>query len=155
MLLIIMSISLFLIITQHPVSMGMILMMQVVMIALVTSIMINNFWFSYILFLVMIGGMMILFMYMTSVASNEKFKLSYMNMFKMFIICMTIYFLNKFEYLEVFFNLKPLDLSNNQLTKFMNFPGYSITMLMMIYLMLALITVIKMISTNSGPLRQN
>nr|AIW06338.1 NADH dehydrogenase subunit 6 [Teloganodidae sp. MT-2014] len=61
---------------SHPLSMGLVLLLQTVTISILTGLMNFNSWFSYVLFLVFLGGMLILFIYMTSLAPNEKFYFS-------------------------------------------------------------------------------
>nr|YP_010352242.1 NADH dehydrogenase subunit 6 [Reticulitermes dabieshanensis]UOL50336.1 NADH dehydrogenase subunit 6 [Reticulitermes dabieshanensis] len=58
---------------KHPLAMGMMLLLQTMMTCMISGTMYKSFWFSYILFMIMIGGMLVLFMYMTSLASNEMF----------------------------------------------------------------------------------
>jgi NADH-ubiquinone oxidoreductase chain 6 len=41
------------------------------LVALFSSLFISSFWYSYILILVFLGGMLILFIYVASIASNE------------------------------------------------------------------------------------
>uniref|UniRef100_A0AAN0LHH6 NADH-ubiquinone oxidoreductase chain 6 n=1 Tax=Teucriogethes sp. TaxID=3123426 RepID=A0AAN0LHH6_9CUCU len=147
---------------NHPLSFGFMLLMQTIIITMITGMMNHNYWYSYILFLVMIGGMLILFIYMTSIASNEKFKFS-MKLFMLFIIMMFFslilinldsFFLN---YLvknneTTYFNMK---LNNSlSLMKFMNFPNNMILFMIFIYLFITLIAVTKICDKSMGPLRQ-
>nr|ASL24559.1 NADH dehydrogenase subunit 6 [Pachyta bicuneata] len=147
---------------NHPLSFGLILLMQTIMITLITGMMNFNYWFSYILFLIMIGGMLILFIYMTSIASNEKVKFSY----KIFFMMMSIMFLMlTMIFIDFFFlstNLNSHDLMNQNFNynnnysfeKFMNHPSNLIIYLMIIYLLMTLIAVVKITKIKSGPLRQ-
>lgn len=58
---------------NHPLIIGLILLAQTITIALFTGLTLSSFWFSYILILVFLGGILILFIYVASIASNEKF----------------------------------------------------------------------------------
>nr|YP_009627354.1 NADH dehydrogenase subunit 6 [Aristobia reticulator]QCC70802.1 NADH dehydrogenase subunit 6 [Aristobia reticulator] len=146
---------------NHPLSFGMILLIQTIMIALLTGLMNYNFWFSYIIFLIMIGGMLILFIYMTSIASNEKFKFSYKLLMLMSLI---IIIMLMFSFLDSFFlNLNLInDLFNQNfiknyklsMNKFFIWPMNMIFFLMIIYLLISLIMVVKITNIQSGPLRQ-
>nr|ANJ70257.1 NADH dehydrogenase subunit 6 [Hydroporus discretus] len=153
---------------NHPMSMGLILMMQTILIVLITGLYSYSFWFSYILFLIMIGGMLILFMYMTSLASNEKFKTS-KNIFNILIIMMMMIliilynndsllleYINKnSNFMEYLNNLMMLKNENNlSLYMLYNNPNFLINMLMINYLLITLIAVIKITKSNMGPLRQ-
>nr|QNP09990.1 NADH dehydrogenase subunit 6 [Ochthebius sp. IBE<ESP> AN292] len=142
----------------HPLSMGMMLMAQVIIISLITGFLNFNFWFSYILFLIMIGGMLVLFIYMTSIASNEKFKF---NMKFIYLIMTFMSTMNLFLFMDKFFNEISLFnkfIFNNSnyfmLSKFYNSPSNMIMFLMIIYLLITLIAVVKITNFKMGPLRQ-
>nr|YP_010692649.1 NADH dehydrogenase subunit 6 [Necrodes nigricornis]WBV80473.1 NADH dehydrogenase subunit 6 [Necrodes nigricornis] len=143
----------------HPLSMGLILLSQTILIALMTGYISMNFWFSYILFLIMIGGMLVLFIYMTSVASNEKFK------FSMLILMMNIFIMILFSPLNFIDNtlISPNNLNMENilneeiflsLSKFFNYPSSIILIMMIIYLFITLIAVVKITNISYGPLRQ-
>nr|YP_009995516.1 NADH dehydrogenase subunit 6 [Ochthebius viridis]QNP09971.1 NADH dehydrogenase subunit 6 [Ochthebius viridis] len=143
----------------HPLSMGMILLMQTIIITLITGFMNFNYWFSYILFLIMIGGMLVLFIYMTSVASNEKFKINnkiiIMTMIMMFITMFMMFFYDKYLIMNNNFNNFIIDNNNYfMLSKFYNNPSNYIMFLMIIYLFITLIAVVKITNFKLGPLRQ-
>nr|QEL51260.1 NADH dehydrogenase subunit 6 [Philonthus decorus] len=154
------SLSSIFIFMAHPLSMGLVLLSQTILIALITGTMGINFWFSYILFLIMIGGMLVLFIYMTSVASNEKFSFS----MPLFILFMFTLFISIVFYLildnSVFYLLsfsKPFDdnyLFTMNLNKFFNYPSNVILFMMIIYLFITLIAVVKITDIKFGPLRQ-
>nr|AYQ19116.1 NADH dehydrogenase subunit 6 [Lamiinae sp. 4 ACP-2013] len=150
--------SIFIFLT-HPLSLGMILLIQTILIALITGSFSLNYWFSYIIFLIMIGGMLILFIYMTSIASNEKFKFS-MKLFSLF--SMTILILTLLLFLDYYFfnQLNIIDLTSQSLfnfkfslNKFMNWPNNIVFLMMIIYLLITLIMVVKITNINYGPLR--
>nr|YP_010950986.1 NADH dehydrogenase subunit 6 [Thienemanniella majuscula]WML69327.1 NADH dehydrogenase subunit 6 [Thienemanniella majuscula] len=151
---------------KHPLSMGIILLIQTLMICLISSLSAKNFWFSYVLFLIFLGGMLILFIYVISLASNEMFNFSFNLFMKMilmfFFICLVILFLDKFYFQQPLMmmeslkteNLNFLNIENNLLfNKLYNFPTNMITILLMIYLFLCLIAVCKIINIYEGPLR--
>nr|QWB85629.1 NADH dehydrogenase subunit 6 [Saphanus piceus] len=147
---------------NHPLSFGLILLIQTILISLMTGIMNYNFWFSYILFLIMIGGMLILFTYMTSIASNKKFKFS-QKLFYLFSFMMTMFlilFLTDFFFMNNNYTLNELmnqNLNFNNMfsmNKIINYPLNSMFYLIIIYLLITLIMVVKITKTNQGPLRQ-
>nr|YP_011015298.1 NADH dehydrogenase subunit 6 [Melanotus fiumii]UBS91020.1 NADH dehydrogenase subunit 6 [Melanotus fiumii] len=147
---------------SHPLSMGFTLLIQAILIAMITGMMSHNFWFSYILFMIMIGGMLVLFIYMTSVASNEKFlfsmKLSIMFLIMMVIIIgmmMTDPFSSYLETTNI--DSQPLTASTKfelSLSKYINLPSNWIMVSMIIYLLITLIAVVKITNIMYGPLRQ-
>nr|YP_009860231.1 NADH dehydrogenase subunit 6 [Neoplocaederus obesus]QKW88548.1 NADH dehydrogenase subunit 6 [Neoplocaederus obesus] len=147
---------------SHPLSFGLILLLQTISVSLITGMMNYNYWFSYILFLVMVGGMLILFIYMTSVASNEKFKFSFKILvvsliFAIFSISLTLIDLFFSNYFLSTFDLTSQSIySKNELsmTKFLNWPSSSVLALMITYLLITLIMVVKITNVQYGPLRQ-
>nr|YP_009967234.1 NADH dehydrogenase subunit 6 [Diaphanes citrinus]QEO18996.1 NADH dehydrogenase subunit 6 [Diaphanes citrinus] len=146
---------------KHPMSMGLILLISSTMISITTSMMGINSWLSYILFLIMVGGMLILFVYMTSVASNEIFKYNN-NLFKMIMSIVFLYFLVNKETLLNFlmFNNKDSSQFEHQnnlsmiLLKYLSFPSMMIWLTLIIYLLFTMIAVVKITTLKYGPLRQ-
>nr|WGW17509.1 NADH dehydrogenase subunit 6 [Protohermes walkeri] len=150
---------------NHPLAMGLILLLQTVMICLTSGILVQTFWFSYILFLIMLGGMLILFIYMTSLASNELFSISMktlmMNLM-LFSILLIIFMSDSFSWISNSMNLdmnlfKTLLLyseNSSELIKLYNFPTMNLTLLLINYLFLTLIIIVKMTNIFFGPLRQ-
>nr|AXS65598.1 NADH dehydrogenase subunit 6 [Chrysomeloidea sp. 6 KM-2017] len=156
------SLSLIFVFLSHPLSLGLILLIQTIIVALMTGLMSLNFWFSYIIFLIMIGGMLILFIYMTSIASNEKFSISlWINIifFSSLFIMSMIFFIDHFFF---YYIQNTMDLMNQNvnlnyklsLNKFLNYPMSNIFMLLIIYLLITLIMVVKVTNIQYGPLRQ-
>nr|WRO44712.1 NADH dehydrogenase subunit 6 [Cantharis jindrai] len=147
---------------NHPLSMGLNLLIQTIIIATITGIMSLNFWLSYLLFLVMVGGMLILFMYMTSIASNEKFIFS-KNLFVfmgLFVFMMSIYLLT--NSVNDFFMTKNLDS-----TELLNYSTYEISpnkyfinnskfilSILIVYLFITLVAIVSISNNSFGPLRQ-
>nr|ALO70876.1 NADH deshydrogenase subunit 6 [Rybaxis sp. 1 EF-2015] len=152
--------SFMLIFMNHPLSMGLILMIQTLMITMISGLINMNFWFSYILFLIFIGGMLILFMYMVNIASNEMFKMSLIMMKASFIMMIFIMILMNLDFYlinMINFNLENL-IINNKLNmffnKYFNYPNLIIMVTMIMYLLLVLIASVKIINIKFGPIRQ-
>nr|YP_009471358.1 NADH dehydrogenase subunit 6 [Sibylla pretiosa]AVE15493.1 NADH dehydrogenase subunit 6 [Sibylla pretiosa] len=146
---------------NHPLSMSLILFLQAIFMCLISGFMSLSFWFSYILLLIYLGGMLVLFMYVTSLASNEMFFYSN-KIFSMIILLPIIfivfyyfmfnYSMNLYENME---NSSMLNsLLNNFLLKMFNQPINMIMILIASYLFLTLIAVVKIINIYKGPLRQ-
>nr|YP_010621029.1 NADH dehydrogenase subunit 6 [Hebardina formosana]WAX39412.1 NADH dehydrogenase subunit 6 [Hebardina formosana] len=146
---------------KHPLAMGLMLLIQTTIMCMMSGFLSQSFWFSYVLFLTFLGGMLVLFIYVTSLASNEMF---YMSM-KMLMIAMLIMIM-----LMININLNPM-MNNmeimmhetiysmegemmNSLMKLYNQPTNLITIMLASYLFLTLIVVVKIINISSGPLRQ-
>nr|APX40743.1 NADH dehydrogenase subunit 6 [Smaragdina reyi] len=149
---------------KHPLTLGLVLLTQTILIALSSGIMNMNFWFSYIVFLIMIGGMLVLFTYMTSIASNEKFSFSYKTFIVislMLIMMTTILWLTDPlipHSLTEMIELKSVPAIKNPdlfMNKYMNYPHGMIYLLMIIYLLITLIAIVKIAMKMESPLRQN
>nr|YP_009742838.1 NADH dehydrogenase subunit 6 [Cryptalaus yamato]QID91197.1 NADH dehydrogenase subunit 6 [Cryptalaus yamato] len=148
---------------NHPLSMGLILLIQTTLIAMITGLMSHNFWFSYILFMIMIGGMLVLFIYMTSVASNEKFlfsnKLSILLLLTVSTTAMLMMISDQFITYQNSMNMDTSKSAMNviyylSMSKYLNFPLNSWMISLIMYLLLALIAVVKITNITYGPLRQ-
>nr|AND96312.1 NADH deshydrogenase subunit 6 [Coprophanaeus sp. BMNH679884] len=152
--------SLYIITLKHPLSMGITLLIQTITISLTMGFFNLNYWYSYILFLVMIGGMLVLFIYMTSIASNEMFFPS----MKLFIITimiiniMLIIFMNLDTYyfmMNNFYENNTYQTNFNlSLNKYLNFPNNFIMYMLIIYLLITLVAVVKITNFKMGALRQ-
>lgn len=156
-------------ILNHPLSLGITLITQTLLITLLSGTLSINFWFSYSLFLIFIGGILILFIYITSLASNEIFKFSFNSIhfifFLLFLFFRTLIFFlmdHKNFLLNLIKNqdsvriitLKNLALLNNlMLHKIFNFPVNIISILLVNYLFLTLIARVKITNIFKGPLR--
>nr|YP_009695371.1 NADH dehydrogenase subunit 6 [Vesta saturnalis]QEJ81575.1 NADH dehydrogenase subunit 6 [Vesta saturnalis] len=148
--------------TTHPLSMGMVLLIQTLLTSMWTGFISMNFWFSYILFIIMVGGMLILFIYMTSVASNEKFSFSkILSSFMMMMMMFSMLLMS--DKLMMHMNSMNLDLikMDNKLifemslNKFLMYPMVMMSASIIIYLLMALIAVSKITNIKNGPLRKN
>nr|ATA58353.1 NADH dehydrogenase subunit 6 [Pseudempusa pinnapavonis] len=153
--------KMFFLFLNHPLSMGFILLLQTLNLCLISGFMSMSFWFSYILLLIYLGGMLVLFMYVTSLASNEMFFYSnkILLIFFLFPIIFSVIYLLNFnltlnlcESMDNYMNLNLL--SNNFLLKMYNQPINMIMILIASYLFLTLIAVVKIINIFKGPLRQ-
>nr|AYU71304.1 NADH dehydrogenase subunit 6 [Eucnemidae sp. 4 ACP-2013] len=152
----ILSTTLFLMI-NHPMTMGMMLLIQTLIIALETGKMSFNFWFSYIMFLIMVGGMLILFIYMTSLTSNKKFnmKLKFYYMMIIIIMIMVILIPNNIESNNTFIQMNNQETFLNLLNKFINLPSNYFYLSAIIYLLITLIAIIKITNLSKSPMRMN
>nr|YP_010028961.1 NADH dehydrogenase subunit 6 [Tanyptera hebeiensis]QOU09751.1 NADH dehydrogenase subunit 6 [Tanyptera hebeiensis] len=153
---------------KHPLSMGFTLLIQTFFICLITGSFMKTFWFSYVLFLIFIGGMLVLFIYMTSLASNETFNFSMKNFLIissiLLISLLMILIINDSTLLNSFsLNIEMTSIMNEMnfikentlnLNKLYNFPTNMLTILLINYLFLTLIIIVKITNNFYGPLRQ-
>nr|YP_010373808.1 NADH dehydrogenase subunit 6 [Harmostica fulvicornis]UPI55335.1 NADH dehydrogenase subunit 6 [Harmostica fulvicornis] len=144
-LLFIMNMLSFLIIfTNHPIMMGMIIIIQTFNIAVIMNLMIKSFWFSYIIVIIMLSGMLVLFIYMASITSNKMMKPSMTLMMTSIIISYMIT-----STLTIYNNKTWLLMTINKMFSSSN----NLTMTMIIYLLITMIIVSKIVMINKGPLR--
>nr|YP_010024745.1 NADH dehydrogenase subunit 6 [Pseudothemis zonata]QOQ35030.1 NADH dehydrogenase subunit 6 [Pseudothemis zonata] len=144
---------------KHPMNMGLMLLLQTLMMAILTGMMSYTSWFSYILFLVFLGGMLVLFIYMTSIASNEFFnKSTYSILFIIIVSTMLLLMMMLMDPLMI--SMPSMQEYMNQatdskmtMTTLYNNPSSIITVFMVMYLFLTLIIIVSITKFNKGPLR--
>nr|YP_010480522.1 NADH dehydrogenase subunit 6 [Corcobara angulipennis]UVN15241.1 NADH dehydrogenase subunit 6 [Corcobara angulipennis] len=161
-------ISFFMLFLNNPLSMGLMILMQTLLICLLSGMLIKTYWFSYILFLTFMGGLLVLFIYVSSIASNELFKPSINTklIFIFFIMLMLIIQFNYFHNLSWmnfsfnsdmsnFFNINLFINNENKmnLSKLYNNQTFFIMLMLIIYLFITLISVVKITNIFYGPLR--
>nr|QJF46883.1 NADH dehydrogenase subunit 6 [Marasmia exigua] len=163
--------SIMMLFLMHPLSMGLMILIQTMLICFISSMMMSTYWFSYILFLTFLGGLLVLFIYITSIASNEMFKISFNMKIFMFILFFIILFIstfNMYNLLWMNFNINNLEMNNffnmflffnNEnkinLSKLYNNQTFLMMMMMIIYLFITLIAVVKITNIFYGPLRSS
>nr|YP_010887194.1 NADH dehydrogenase subunit 6 [Exurapteryx aristidaria]WJJ44288.1 NADH dehydrogenase subunit 6 [Exurapteryx aristidaria] len=164
------SISIIMMFLTHPLSIGLMILIQTMLMCLISGMMIKTYWFAYILFLTFLGGLLVLFIYVSSVASNEMFNFN--NKIKMMMMIMFFFIFIMQLYIMFFENLNWLNLSNNMndnenfffmsffnnenkinLNKLYNNHTYMMMMMLVIYLFISLIAIVKITDIFYGPLR--
>nr|YP_010700060.1 NADH dehydrogenase subunit 6 [Phlossa conjucta]WCH63193.1 NADH dehydrogenase subunit 6 [Phlossa conjucta] len=154
---------------NHPLSMMLMILIQTFLICLISGMIIETYWFSYILFLTFLGGLLVLFIYISSIASNEMFKFN--NFFKIlmfyFLFIMIMMFMNfkNIFWMNFFINSELLNyfnfllFINNEnllnISKLYNNQTFLMMMMLVIYLFITLIAVVKITNIFYGPLRSN
>nr|YP_009130815.1 NADH dehydrogenase subunit 6 [Metapenaeus ensis]AKA27973.1 NADH dehydrogenase subunit 6 [Metapenaeus ensis]QID77074.1 NADH dehydrogenase subunit 6 [Metapenaeus ensis]UUF68265.1 NADH dehydrogenase subunit 6 [Metapenaeus ensis] len=146
----------------HPLAMGLMLLLQTMMICVTAGLSMNSFWFSYILFLIFLGGMLVLFMYVASLASNETFSFSSL----LVMITGSVMFVSVvIALLDPMLLNHPIHLAQSSimteltnstpvlLSTIYNKTTTNLTLFIVLYLLLTLIAVVKITNTFFGPLR--
>nr|UHA56226.1 NADH dehydrogenase subunit 6 [Sphingomorpha chlorea] len=160
-------ISLFMMFLNNPLSMGLMILLQTLLMCLLSGMMIKTYWFSYILFLTFLGGLLVLFIYVSSIASNELFKPSFntklfLIMFFVMFIVIQLLFMNNLYWMNFSFNSDmenmylPIFMNNENkinLSKLYNNQTFMIMVMLIIYLFITLIVVVKITNIFYGPLR--
>nr|YP_010708714.1 NADH dehydrogenase subunit 6 [Caprella penantis]WCR50880.1 NADH dehydrogenase subunit 6 [Caprella penantis] len=147
------------VLTNHPLTMGLSLMLTSLLMGILISLTGPSSWLAYMLVMIFVSGMMIIILYMSSLSSNETISPS---------------FFMKYTYGSVFlvaflvFTASP-KLSNNSATEKMFFSDalFSIiyktytqlmnpmTTLIIFYLLVVLVTAVNIVKTSKSPLRSN
>nr|UDF83740.1 NADH dehydrogenase subunit 6 [Mythicomyia sp.] len=166
MLILIMLTSFLFIQMKHPLAMGLTLLFQTVFISVYTGLMSPSFWYSYILYLVFLGGMLVLFIYVTSLASNEMFSLSMKTLLSsgfLLVIALVLGGLyqdlltltpsNTMDASLFTYNSAPTPENLHTLLKLYNQPNNIITLILINYLLFSLIVVVNITKKTTGPLR--
>ena len=148
-------------IIKHPLSIGLILLIQTIFTRILTGFIAYRFWFSYIIFLVIIGGILILFIYITRIASNEKFQFSWkiFSLISIFSISMPVRLFIDSGLLRTISkplrSLKAMELYQPFfLNSYINYPHSIIYLIIVVYLLITLIAVVKITTKVKGILRQ-
>nr|YP_010449411.1 NADH dehydrogenase subunit 6 [Agrotis tokionis]UTT74649.1 NADH dehydrogenase subunit 6 [Agrotis tokionis] len=163
-------ISFFMLFLNNPLSMGLMILIQTLLTCLLSGMMIKTYWFSYILFLTFLGGLLVLFIYVSSIASNEMFKpmINFKKIcyFSLIMIMMIQYMymnnilwmnfsmnadMNNFNEMILFFNNE----NKINLSKLYNNQTFLIMMMLVIYLFITLIAVVKITNIFYGPIRSS
>nr|AVN68331.1 NADH dehydrogenase subunit 6 [Ectobius sp. Z254C] len=145
---------------KHPLAMGLTLLIQTIIMSMISGMMSKNFWFSYILFLIFLGGMLILFIYVTSLASNEMFNTSTGMIIMIMLLIPIMMLMTKNYWSELnLYNQESMNFLVNSnlsttLIKLYNHPTNLITIMLASYLFLTLIIVVKITNIFKGPLRK-
>nr|YP_010326853.1 NADH dehydrogenase subunit 6 [Athetis thoracica]UNP54107.1 NADH dehydrogenase subunit 6 [Athetis thoracica] len=161
-------ISFFMLFLNNPISMGLMILIQTLLTCLLSGMLIKTYWFSYILFLTFLGGLLVLFIYVSSIASNELFKslINFKKLFFFFILLMffiQIIYINNISWMNFsinsdmdnFFNLSLFFNNENKinLSKLYNNQTFLIMMMLVIYLFITLIAIVKITNIFYGPIR--
>nr|QNE85398.1 NADH dehydrogenase subunit 6 [Psychomyia pusilla] len=145
--------------SKHPMILNFIIFIQLLNSCFFMNLLINKSWFSYLLFIMFIGGLMILFMYMCSISTNMKFKIN----FKFYIGSMLMFMLmfysmkyDMFNYKINNFDFNDLIINNNYnyLFKLFNNNSLMISLMTINMLFFMMIYTSKMIMNVKGPLRK-
>nr|UPL66060.1 NADH dehydrogenase subunit 6 [Cyrtorhinus sp.] len=160
MIMMLMTMNIMFFFMNHPLSMGLILIIQTLLISLMSGMMMKSFWMSYILTITMLSGMLVLFIYMSSIASNEKFKnKKILWMCFMLMMIMTSMFLFLEKKMIIKNNYLGMEMSSIKMSEilFLNkmfmAKNMMITILMVIYLFISMIVSTSLINISEGPMR--
>nr|QSD57215.1 NADH dehydrogenase subunit 6 [Tachypleus gigas] len=145
MLMLYLSFTFFII--NHPIMMILNLIFLTILSSLLTTLFMKISWFSYTLFLIMLGGMLVVFIYITSLAPNESFKLSINTLTLMSITFpLTLLMYNNM------FHHKPSTFKSSIMNMFSSLSLLT-TILLVSFLLITLIAVVKISKISQGPIQ--
>nr|YP_010297279.1 NADH dehydrogenase subunit 6 [Lamennaisia nobilis]UML36895.1 NADH dehydrogenase subunit 6 [Lamennaisia sp.] len=146
----------------HPMILGSILMLFNIQLTMNLSIYLPKSWWSFISFLIIIGGLMILFLYFTSFINNMimNIKLIFLKNFFFKIIIFLMFIMMMFMKMKNFSiwynNIEEMNL-NNQVNKIIYMYMYNMNFSILIsifYLLTSLTLLVKMLILNKYTLRK-
>nr|YP_009459892.1 NADH dehydrogenase subunit 6 [Hydropsyche orris]AUT18157.1 NADH dehydrogenase subunit 6 [Hydropsyche orris] len=146
---------------ENPLNMGLSILTQTLLLCLTLNFNLNFYWLSYILYLIMLGGILILFMYMCSIASNEIIKInSNYFVFLIFTFMLIYFFVTQIDWMYInSINLNKLiylfPMEKLSMSKIYNNYTMYMSIFLVIYLFILLLMVTIMVNSNKGPLRMS
>lgn len=139
-------------IITHPLSIGIILIVQTIIIAFFSGIFLPSFWYSYILILVFIGGLLVLFIYVSTLASNEQINITPPYLIMM-ITTLALLFLIFSSNPRKMFILTDNFQDNFTFSWIFSSPFIYLSLFLIIYLFIVLVAVVKITKFWGGSLR--
>nr|AWU48996.1 NADH dehydrogenase subunit 6 [Mesohomotoma hibisci] len=139
---------------MHPFTLSFLILIQTILITSFTRILCNSSWISLTLFLIMVGGLMIIFMYTTSICSNQRFsnQMSLSNYFYMVFMLPVLMVQNNFLFKTDYININ--NFMHKEFYKLFSSVNIWSSMFMFLYLMLTLLVMIKLMNFSMGPMRK-
>nr|YP_010926790.1 NADH dehydrogenase subunit 6 [Rhopalosiphum maidis]WKF54297.1 NADH dehydrogenase subunit 6 [Rhopalosiphum maidis] len=142
---------------KSPISSNLIILIQTMTLTLMINMITKTAWISFMVFILYIGGLMIIFLYISSIAFNElNINKNYKIMIYKLMISLILIF-----YMKLYFNIENFNYENkfmfednfNLLNMFM-MPNNLMIYLIILILFFMLILIIWMLKINKGPIRQ-
>nr|YP_010535737.1 NADH dehydrogenase subunit 6 [Ornithodoros asperus]UYB78753.1 NADH dehydrogenase subunit 6 [Ornithodoros asperus]UYB78766.1 NADH dehydrogenase subunit 6 [Ornithodoros asperus] len=130
----------------HPISMIMIMIMTALLLVFFMYLILKFSWFPLITTLLLLGGLLVIFLYITSLTPNKKF-----NFKKLLLLPFPIYLFHiMYMKLPILIPMNPAKLEFIFM-KFFN----NMLILMMFYLLVTLMAIMNLIQTNLAPIKVN
>nr|YP_009542297.1 NADH dehydrogenase subunit 6 [Aphis fabae mordvilkoi]AYU56885.1 NADH dehydrogenase subunit 6 [Aphis fabae mordvilkoi] len=143
---------------KSPISSNLIILIQTMILTLMINMINKTAWISFMIFILYIGGLMIIFLYISSIAFNEfNINKNYKNMLMklIFINTMIIFYFKLYFNMENFYYENKLFFEDNfNLLNMFMMPNNLMIYFIMLILFFMLILIIWMLKINKGPIRQ-
>lgn len=147
--------AVFFILLRTPLRLGLTVALLSFFVSIIIVLLMPSSWFSFLLLIVFLSGIMVLFVYVASLASNEIFTSSWAEL--LVIILGSVLIITIITYKNPFISSeRGLDLNriNSYLVyKIYSSQLYSFTLLLITYLLVVLIVVVKNATIRESPLR--
>ncbi|YP_008238917.1 NADH dehydrogenase subunit 6 (mitochondrion) [Nilaparvata lugens] len=144
---------------NHPISLGTTLMIQSISTSLFMNLLTKNSWNSMILFITFSSGLMIMFMYMASISSNEKFKWSLKLFLMIMCLMLTSTVMKEFMIMNKFnMNEQSLFIQDNEekksIMKIIGSNKILLFILVTLIILMVLFSISNLINSFEGPLKK-
>jgi len=137
--------------SSHPITIIAVILAQTLLICINMWFILNTSWFSYILFLIFLGGLIVLFVYTVRLASNEKFSIKIKRIVRVIsplILITVLYLININQQVE-----QTQAVRVKSFYRIYSIRIIRITISTILYLLLTLVVVVKITSKFKGPIR--
>nr|YP_009480316.1 NADH dehydrogenase subunit 6 [Ornithodoros savignyi]AIZ58734.1 NADH dehydrogenase subunit 6 [Ornithodoros savignyi]AIZ58747.1 NADH dehydrogenase subunit 6 [Ornithodoros savignyi] len=137
-----MMLSIWFIASTHPISMIMILISTTLFLNLIIYTQLKNTWFPFTMTLLILGGMLTIFLYITSLTPNKKFTFNKIFM----ILSPSTLFINTNK--NIFLNFQ-----QKHILELFNLSSITAVIITTIYLLVTLIAIMMMIKSSMAPMK--
>lgn len=144
---------------KTPLNIGLSVLIQTLIICLILNFNLNFYWLSYIFYLIILGGILILFIYLCSIASNEIIKIN-LNLLFIYVLLFIFSYTVLIQYNWIYPNILSLNnfnffyiIENLSISKIYNNFTVFISIFLVFYLFILLLIVTILTNSNKGPLR--
>jgi len=145
------SLSLSLTLTSSPLFLGLWILFLAMGLSLLLSFL-SFHWLGLFIFIIYIGGLLVIFSYFVALAPNQIIEGKYLILSILFTFFSLIRFFSFYSHLSP--NIEPFDiLSNSHISAFFFSSNFWSLFFIALILFFALVGVVKIRSSNSGPLR--
>nr|UBQ33995.1 NADH dehydrogenase subunit 6 [Plerochila australis] len=154
----ILSLTMMFMFLNNPLSMAITLVAQTLLVSLIIALLSSTFWYSYMLILVMVSGLLIMFMYLASIASNEKFNFSFGLTTTIMLISFLITLMTPKEEMldkKLFQSSKLLDKQELMMVKLFNSKFIIPSIMMITFLFMMMVIISFLVNSNEGPMRKS
>nr|YP_009346104.1 NADH dehydrogenase subunit 6 [Ornithodoros zumpti]AMX74180.1 NADH dehydrogenase subunit 6 [Ornithodoros zumpti]UYB78779.1 NADH dehydrogenase subunit 6 [Ornithodoros zumpti] len=129
----------------HPISMIMTMILMTIYISFNIYLYLKTSWLPFIIILLMLGGMLVIFLYITSLTPNKKFNFKSGPFILFLPLCL---FFPKSNFL-------PSAINKMDIFNIFNQNNIMFLIIMMLYLILALLVIMSLILASFSPLKSN